>query len=127
MGLQNIPVHVATDLTPEQVRAYRIADNKTNEFSEWDMEILPVEIAELFDVGFDVKLLAFDDEELTQLLNAGMGIDDGLTQADMVPALPDEAIIRRGEHFVGVDFLFISSFDGASIGQGDSDLRKQLI
>jgi len=97
IGLQTIPVHVATDLAPEQVRAYRLADNKTNEFSEWDMEILPVEIAELFDAGFDVKLLAFDDEELTQLLNVGMGIDDGLTQADMVPELPDAAITRRGD------------------------------
>jgi DNA modification methylase len=100
MGLQKIPVHMATDLTPEQVRAYRIADNKTNELSDWDMDILPVEIAELFDSDFDVKLLAFDDKELTQLLNAGMGIDEGVTEADMVPEPPDEAITRRGDIWI---------------------------
>ena len=33
LGLDEAPVHVATDLTPEQIRAYRIADNKTNEFA----------------------------------------------------------------------------------------------
>ena len=34
LGLDKVPVHVATDLTPNQVRAYRIADNKTAEYSE---------------------------------------------------------------------------------------------
>ena len=37
MGLDRVPVHVATGLTPEQVRAYRITDNKTIDLSEWDM------------------------------------------------------------------------------------------
>jgi ParB-like chromosome segregation protein Spo0J len=100
MGLQKIPVHTATDLTPEQVRAYRIADNKTNELSDWDMDILPIEIAELFDADFDLKLLAFDEKELTQLLNVGLGIDEGITQADMVPEPPDEAITRRGDIWI---------------------------
>src|SRR5687768_2604087 len=36
IGLKKVPVHVATDLTPEQARAYRIADNKTNELASWD-------------------------------------------------------------------------------------------
>jgi len=100
MGLSKIPVHVAIDLTPEQVRAYRIADNKTNELSDWDMDILPIEISELFESGFDVKLLAFDDKELTQLLNAGMDIGEGITQADVVPEPPDEAITQRGDIWI---------------------------
>ena len=100
MGLQKVSVHVATDLTPEQVRAYRIADNKTNELSEWDMEILPIEISELYDAGYDIKLLAFGDKELTQLLNAGMGIGEGITQADIIPEPPDEAITRRGDIWI---------------------------
>jgi hypothetical protein len=100
MGLQKIPVHTATDLTPEQVRAYRIADNKTAALSEWDMDILPTEISELFDTGFDMKLLAFDEKELTQLLNAGMSIAEGITQADVVPEPPDEAVTKRGDIWV---------------------------
>jgi DNA modification methylase len=100
LGLQKIPVHVATDLSPEQIKAYRIADNKTNELSEWDMEILPIEIAELYDAGFEVKLLAFGDKELTQLLNVGMGIGEGITEADIVPEPPDEAVTRRGDIWI---------------------------
>ena len=45
LGLTKVPVHVATDLSPEQVRAYRIADNKTAEIADWNLEILPIEIS----------------------------------------------------------------------------------
>jgi len=100
LGLQKVPVHVATDLSPEQIRAYRIADNKTNELSEWDMDILPIEVSELYETGYDVKLLAFGDKELTQLLNAGMGIWEGITEADVVPEPPDEAVTQRGNIWI---------------------------
>src|ERR1700676_5169579 len=40
LGLETAPVHVALDLTPEQIRAYRIADNKTSELAEWNLELL---------------------------------------------------------------------------------------
>lgn len=43
LALENVPVHVARDLTPEQIRAYRIADNKTSELATWNMELLPIE------------------------------------------------------------------------------------
>src|ERR671925_2234981 len=36
LGLEKVPVHVAKDLTPEQIKAYRIADNKSAELSDWD-------------------------------------------------------------------------------------------
>lgn len=36
LGLEKVPVHVASDLSPEQAKAYRIADNKTAELSDWD-------------------------------------------------------------------------------------------
>ena len=68
LGLANVPVHVAKDLTPEQVRAYRIADNKTSDLSDWDYDILPIELSELQDAGFDLSLLAFDKDELVELL-----------------------------------------------------------
>jgi ParB-like chromosome segregation protein Spo0J len=72
LRLQKVPVHIATDLTPEQVKAYRIADNKTGDIAEWDMEILPIEISELQESGFDMGILSFSDKELTQLLNVSV-------------------------------------------------------
>jgi ParB-like chromosome segregation protein Spo0J len=47
IGLDEIPVHVATDLTPEQIKAYRIADNQTASLAEWNYELLPIESADL--------------------------------------------------------------------------------
>jgi len=74
LGLAKAPVHVARDLTPEQARAYRIADNKTAELAEWDAEVLPIELNELREGGFDMDVLAFDEEQLGQLLRSAQEI-----------------------------------------------------
>jgi DNA modification methylase len=100
MGLAKVPVHVATDLSPEQVRAYRIADNKTGELAEWDLEILPIELADLRDQGFNLGVLAFDDEELAKLFNGDAGVKQGLTDPDCVPEPPDEPITQRGDLWI---------------------------
>src|ERR1035437_5002405 len=60
LGLKQVPVHVATDLTPEQVKAYRIADNQTATLAEWNMELLPIELKDLQAADFDLTLLGFD-------------------------------------------------------------------
>lgn len=58
-----VPVVVADDLTEDQVKAYRLADNKTGELAEWDTALLGEELAELAD--FDMSQFGFDffDEE----------------------------------------------------------------
>jgi ParB-like chromosome segregation protein Spo0J len=98
LRLAEVPVHVAKDLTPEQIKAYRIADNKTAELADWDFELLPIELAELQCAGFDMSLLAFDDKELAQLLNPG--VKDGLTDPDEVPEPPDAAITQPGDLWI---------------------------
>ncbi|NQT21120.1 MAG: ParB N-terminal domain-containing protein [Planctomycetes bacterium] len=100
LGLAKAPVHVATDLTPEQIRAYRIADNKTGERATWDFEILPIELDELRKGGFDLEVLAFDEEELAKLLDEAAGLKQGLTDPEEVPEPPDEAITQRGDLYV---------------------------
>src|SRR5438552_9658187 len=94
LGLDKVPVHVAKDLTPEQAKAYRIADNQTNTIAEFDMELLPIELAELKDLNFDMSVLGFDEDELSRLLKAQM--NDGLCDPDDVPAPPEEATSKRG-------------------------------
>ena len=71
LGLAKAPVHIAKDLTPEQIRAYRIADNKTNELAEWNLDLLPLELLELQGAGIDWSLLGFDSDELAALLDPG--------------------------------------------------------
>jgi DNA modification methylase len=50
LGLKEVPIVVASDLTPEQVRAYRIADNRSAEFSKWDEDFLKVELDDIGDI-----------------------------------------------------------------------------
>lgn len=63
LGLDEVPVIVAKNLTEEQVKAYRLADNKTGEFAEWDMNALNKEIYELENI--DMSLFGFDIEEIS--------------------------------------------------------------
>jgi DNA modification methylase len=95
LGLTEVPVHVARDLTPEQVRAYRIADNKSAERAEWDYDLLPIELTALQDAGCDLGMLGFDADELASILDTGL--QEGLTDPDEAPALSDEPVTRPGD------------------------------
>jgi DNA modification methylase len=98
LGLGQVPVHVATDLTPEQIKAYRIADNKTAELAEWNYDLLPIELAELQACNYDLGLLGFDQDELAKLL--GGELQEGLCDPDEVPAPPDEATTQPGDVWI---------------------------
>jgi ParB-like chromosome segregation protein Spo0J len=68
LGIAQVPVHVATGLTPAQVKAYRIADNRTHEEAEWDKALLALEVEELGGLGYDTALTGFEQDELASLL-----------------------------------------------------------
>jgi|APTNR8051073442_1049403.scaffolds.fasta_scaffold08426_3 ParB-like chromosome segregation protein Spo0J len=68
LGLAEVPVIRLAHLTPEQVRAYRIADNKLTELGGWDEEMLAAEFNDLKGDGFDLSLTGFSDRELDALL-----------------------------------------------------------
>jgi ParB-like chromosome segregation protein Spo0J len=86
LGLDKVPVHVAKDLTPAQIKAYRIADNQTASLAEWNYDLLPIELADLQACNFDLGLLGFDGDELAQLLNPDL--KEGLCD-------PDEGFPRK--------------------------------
>lgn len=60
LGLDKVPCIIADDLTDEQIKAFRLADNKVSEFSEWDMGKLAGELAE---IGIDMTEFGFEDLE----------------------------------------------------------------
>lgn len=60
LGLDKVPCIVADDLTPEQIKAFRLADNKTAEIATWDIEKYSIEVQEL--EMFDMTLYGFDEE-----------------------------------------------------------------
>jgi DNA modification methylase len=98
LALERVPVHVAKDLTPAQARAYRIADNQTATLAEWDAELLPLELAELKALDFDLDLLGFSEDQLTEWL--APAANPGLTDPDDIPEPPDEAVTQPGELIV---------------------------
>ena len=95
LGLETVPVHVAVGLSPAQAKAYRIADNQTATLSQWDNDRLPIELAELQEMGFDMDLTGFSADELLRLL--GSSSNDGLTDPDDIPEPPDEATTKPGD------------------------------
>lgn len=60
LGLETCPCIIADDLTDDEIRAYRLADNKVAELAEWDFDKLEVEMEELADVDFDMTPFGFD-------------------------------------------------------------------
>ena len=100
LGLAEVPVHVALDLPPEKVKAYRLADNKLAELAEWDMDLLPIELSELRGMDTDLGMLGFAPDELEKLLGVGIHGNEGLTDPDAVPEPPDAAVTQPGDLWV---------------------------
>lgn len=76
LNLDEVPVIIADDLTPEQIKAFRIADNKTGEKASWDYTKLSKEIEELTNLDLDINFsdIGFGEFELEAL--KGIVVDD---------------------------------------------------
>jgi DNA modification methylase len=93
LRLPEVPVHVAANLTPAQVKAYRLMDNRSHEEVEWDLDLLGAELLELKDLDVEMVLTGFTDRELDTLLRDPA--DD--EKADQAPPLPAVAVTRPGD------------------------------
>lgn len=67
LGLAEVPVVLADDLTDAQVKAFRISVNRMAELAEWDSELLALELGELGELGFDLDLTGFSEGEIAAL------------------------------------------------------------
>jgi ParB-like chromosome segregation protein Spo0J len=85
LGLDQVPVHVAKGLTPAQIQAYRIADNKTAGLSYWDEDLLVRELTELQKTEVDLSLTGFSGDDLLRLLDADP--TSGQVDPDDVPII----------------------------------------
>jgi DNA modification methylase len=93
LGMTHVPVHVAANLTPAQVRAYRLMDNRSHEEVEWDIEMLGAELLEMRDLEIDLVLTGFNGRELDSLLRDSTGEE----KADNAPPLPEVAVTQPGD------------------------------
>ena len=66
LGLKKVPCIIADDLSPEQIKAFRLADNKVSEYATWDEDKLYTELMELKIVNFDIESFGFDIKDIKQ-------------------------------------------------------------
>jgi DNA modification methylase len=95
LGLNSIPVIVASGWSEEEKRAYRVADNQLAARATWDFELLHNELEGLGTTGFDLDFIGFDPDELQKILT-GLG-SSGFTDPDSVPEVPDQPVTRLGD------------------------------
>ena len=124
LGLPKVPVLVLDHLTPEQKRAYVIADNQLALISGWDDELLKAELADLGELEFDLTLLGWGDElptfaedpdysALEELDDPTEDLADGVMKAIQVEFRPEDyeeakalvsAARKRGD-YVGMKLI----------------------
>lgn len=76
LGLTEVPVVLADDMTEAQIKAFRLSVNKVAELAEWDLDLLAIEFGDLQDLGFDLSLTGFGEDEISTALN-GVNFDAG--------------------------------------------------
>jgi len=86
LGMVNVPVIVAEGWSDAKTRAYVLADNKLAMNAGWDSELLALELGELGELGFDLKLTGFDGDEIDALTPEVL--PEGKTDPDEVPESP---------------------------------------
>ena len=90
LELKEVPVHIADGLTNSQKKAYRIMDNKSSEDSEWDMDLLHLEMKDLMDDDYNLNFTGFTPEQLEALSVLTESILEGKTDEDDLPEIPKE-------------------------------------
>tara|TARA_R110000822_G_scaffold116027_3_gene247892 strand:- start:3056 stop:3571 length:516 start_codon:yes stop_codon:yes gene_type:complete len=77
LDLTEVPVFIANDLTPLQVKAYRIADNRVGQEADWDHDLLTLELKDLLSEEYDLDSTGFSKDELSNLMNAEINFGPG--------------------------------------------------
>lgn len=98
IGLTEVPVLRFDDMTPDEVRAYMLADNQLALKAGWDMELLAGELEYLTDISFDMEAIGFEAPELDLILDAKGAKEADPGPEDEVPAAGDgPAVSRTGD------------------------------
>lgn len=99
LGLVEVPVIIADDLTPQQIKAFRLADNKTAEFAQWDDKLLSSELIELQTESFDMMPFGFADEISDFDIN-GQQSETEVVEDEYEVELPEEPKAQLGDIYI---------------------------
>ena len=93
LKLAQVPVHVASDLTDAQIKAYRLMDNRSHQETEWDLDLIGPELKELEAFDFDLALTGFDSREIDEFLKPPAAA----TPEENIPDPPAVPVTRPGD------------------------------
>ena len=88
MDLKKVPIHIA-NLSKEKVKAYRIADNRVNQESDWDYQLLHHELKDLMNEDYSMFTLGFEGLELDNIINADSNSTKWLEQMKEWKDMPE--------------------------------------
>ena len=105
LGMREVPTLDVHWLTPAQRRAYVLADNQLALNAGWDEAMLRTELASLDQLGFDLPILGFSDDDLTRLLDGESATTDTVPtesehDADVIPPTNETPVSRAGDLWV---------------------------
>lgn len=100
LGLETVPVILADDLTPAQIKAFRILANRSATWADWDKDLLRLELEELQLDDFDLSLTGFDDDELLEIMAGEETTTEGNTDEDAAPEVPDTPVSKPGDVWI---------------------------
>lgn len=98
LDLDEVPTIELSTLSDAQRKAYILADNKLAMNAGWDTTLLSLELGELQEMGEDLSIIGFDDDELAELLQPEQV--EGLTDEDAVPEIPEDPISKEGDIWI---------------------------
>lgn len=98
LGLTEVPVHIAEGLTEAQIKAYRIADNRSNQEADWDDELLKIELGDLESNEFNLELTGFDLNELDNLMLSAD--NEACTADDIIPETSEKTVTKPSDLWI---------------------------
>lgn len=100
LNMREVPIHIASGMTDGQVKAYRLADNRSGQEAAWDVDLLALEIGDLSAIDFDLALTGFDLDEIEKYQALGDATSDGLTDENAVPEPPGNLVSVLGDVWI---------------------------
>ena len=99
LGLEEVPVVIADDLSEAQIKALRLVANQSANWAEWNEEFLRLELLDLKEMDFDLDLTGFDMSEVDRLIQANREIhDDDFEEDETLES--ESAITKQGDLWI---------------------------
>ena len=140
LGMETVPCIIADDLSPKQIQAFRLADNKTAELADWNFDMLSVELSDLDDIdmsefGFDMSEFEEPAEAAEDDYDYDSPVESRVKQNDvwvlgahrlMCGDSTDPAVIDRLMDGVKADMVFCDPPYGMNLNTDYSDMKSDI-